>query len=321
MVIRLYTPILTGGIPMNALAESHITPMDFSPILNSDLAESTKIKYTRQIERYLNSGASLADTERLFAWANNLGPSSRLQFKAALTILTRGLELDLKSKATPENVNAIQAALFRLEAVNGSVTTKSTNPKKPANWLTRYQVEHLYRILAQEPAPIKRQRNILLAKLLFKLGIRRSELIQITFSDVSQRPRKGELCWGVQICGKGDKDRFLWLDDETVKLIQDWHQVAGDGYIIRKVRRGDLLSPDQMNPNSVRYLVKKFGAAIGVPLLSAHDTRRTAADLLHQAGVPIERISKFLGHSSVDITMRYLDLGNGTDLIAGIFIP
>ena len=56
--------------------------------------------------------------------------------------------------------------------------------------------------------------------------------------------------------------------------------------------------------------------------LSAHDTRRTFAELLRSAGVGIEIISKLLGHASIETTVRYLDLENGVlEVTPGNYIP
>ena len=145
---------------MNELMEAPGIPMDFAAIQTADLADSTKIKYTRQIKRYLEAGGSFSDSAGLFAWANNLGPSSRLQFKAALTLLTKGLELDLKASATPENIGAVQAAVYRLEAMNGSVISPKRSPsRKLGKWISARQVTEIYDAINQEPAPIMRMRN------------------------------------------------------------------------------------------------------------------------------------------------------------------
>ena len=307
---------------MNEIVLTDTIPMDFAAIQTADLAASTKIKYTTQIKRYLEAGGSFTDSAGLFAWANNLGPSSRLQFKAALTLLTKGLELDLKASATPENIAHIQAAVYRIEAMNDSVVTKKTKSTKLGKWISARQVTEIYDEIAQEPAPIARMRNLVLAKLLFKTGCRRDEVTQMTFQDLSERSHNGASIPFVQIHGKGRKERAISLENDTTALIKSWHETIGDGYIIRRVRRGDVLVDGQMNPNSIRYLVQVFGKSIGEPDLSAHDTRRTFAELLRQAGVPIEIISRLLGHETIETTVRYLELnGDVIKLIPGDYIP
>ena len=306
---------------MNELMEAPGIPMDFAAIQTADLADSTKIKYTRQIKRYLKAGGSFSDSAGLFAWANNLGPSSRLQFKAALTLLTKGLELDLKSSATPENIAHVQAAVYRLEAMNGAVKTKTVKSTKLGKWISARQITDIYDATNRDRSPIMCQRDLVLFKLLFKTGCRREEVTRMIFSDISQRSYNGRNVTGVQIHGKGRQERWLGLDNDTVGIINTWHELVGDGYIIRRVRRGDTLVNGQMNPNSIRYLVQVFGKAIGEPDLSAHDTRRTFAELLRQAGVPIETISKLLGHNNLDTTFRYLNLHGDCNTVPGDYIP
>ena len=144
----------------------------------------------------------------------------------------------------------------------------------------------------------------------------------MTFSDLSERSLDGKSIPIVHIHGKGNQERTIGLDNETKELLDTWYEMVGDGHLVRRVRTGDVLVNGQMNPDSIRYLVQKFGTAIGEPDLSAHDTRRTFAELLRQAGVPIEIISKVLGHRDINTTARYLELnGDVIKLIPGDYIP
>jgi integrase len=54
-----------------------------------------------------------------------------------------------------------------------------------------------------------------------------------------------------------------------------------------------------------------------VPRIRLHDLRDTHASLLAQAGVPIEVVSKRLGHSSIAITVdRYVSVYRDRDAAA-----
>jgi integrase/recombinase XerC len=68
-------------------------------------------------------------------------------------------------------------------------------------------------------------------------------------------------------------------------------------------------------------VVRRAGQAIGKPGLAPHDLRRSYAQLGLSAGVPITQISKLLGHSSVAITQRYLNLELDLDETISDFIP
>jgi integrase len=47
---------------------------------------------------------------------------------------------------------------------------------------------------------------------------------------------------------------------------------------------------------------------MGVPRLATHDLRRTYAQIAYDARISIVQISKLLGHSSIAVTQRYLNL-------------
>lgn len=56
-----------------------------------------------------------------------------------------------------------------------------------------------------------------------------------------------------------------------------------------------------MDPANVRKGCAHIGKAVGVTF-SPQDLRRTFASLLLESGVPLDTISRYLGHSSVAVT-------------------
>ena len=56
------------------------------------------------------------------------------------------------------------------------------------------------------------------------------------------------------------------------------------------------------SPNYINDLMVAFEEKNGFPHYRLHDYRHTAATLLHDVGVPIYDVSKFLGHASIGIT-------------------
>jgi integrase len=60
---------------------------------------------------------------------------------------------------------------------------------------------------------------------------------------------------------------------------------------------------------------------MGKPELAPHDLRQTYAQLGYEAGVPITQISTLLGHSSIETTVRYLNLELDLESPVSDFIP
>jgi integrase len=66
----------------------------------------------------------------------------------------------------------------------------------------------------------------------------------------------------------------------------------------------------------------RYGKAVGKLELAQHDTRRTYyAQLGNEAGVDIAKLSCPLGHSSVSVMQRYLNLKLDMEVTASDFVP
>jgi integrase len=76
-----------------------------------------------------------------------------------------------------------------------------------------------------------------------------------------------------------------------------------------------------MSAVAIFHLVNKYGKKIGLPNLAPHDLRRTFAQLGYDAGVPITQLSVLLGHSSIDVTQKYLNLDLDLETTVSDFIP
>ena len=291
------------------------------PIMISDLADSTKEKYKRAIEGYIQTGQDFNDINGLVSYSKDLPASSRGHFKAALTLLARDLELKAKAGATPDNIGQVQAVIYRLEASREAIKVQKTRSAKLGRWISAKQVKDIYDLCLAEKKTLKSQRDLVLFKMLFKTGMRREEVCQAAFSDLTQRDINGRSVQIIQIHGKGRKERVISLDNGTRDLLAVWQERIGDGHIVRRIRKGGILA-GELNPASVRYIVQLYGDRIGEPELSAHDTRRTFAELLRQAGIGIEIISRLLGHESVETTMRYLEISSEViKTVPGDYIP
>ncbi|MCJ7662277.1 MAG: hypothetical protein MUO67_24285, partial [Anaerolineales bacterium] len=118
--------------------------IDLSPIENSQLAQSTEDKYMRSIERYMEIGEDFNNIDVLVKYAKGLGDSSSAQFKAALSVLAKDMELKAKAGATLENINQVQSVVYRLEAITESVKVKKSTSAKFGRWISAKQVNEIY---------------------------------------------------------------------------------------------------------------------------------------------------------------------------------
>ena len=59
-------------------------------------------------------------------------------------------------------------------------------------------------------------------------------------------------------------------------------------------------------PISQRHWLKRAADKAGIKGLTIHHLRHTAASRMLKAGVDVKTVQEILGHSSLDITLRYL---------------
>lgn len=147
-------------------------------------------------------------------------------------------------------------------------------------------------------------RNKAIITTLAQTGLRIHELLNITLEQYKSRVNNV-----LVIRGKGDKDRLVGLSEETTALI--------DAYIQLERKRGcEYLfvgnRGNQMEGKNTSMMLKTCAKKAGIENwedlhISNHTMRRTFATMMSEADVPVEVISKAMGHASPAITIqRYI---------------
>ncbi|MCB0207941.1 MAG: site-specific integrase [Anaerolineae bacterium] len=299
--------------------QNRLSILDF--IDQAPLAESSKVKYRAALERAIAAGVDFADPAALGAYARELTPSGRQCLKSALTHWHKAVALEAKSGATPENVDAVQAIIYRLEALEASIQVKAPKGRKLHTWLSQAEVRTLLATCADDSARCFRDKLVL--GLLVGAGLRRSELTGLTFADVKQQPIPRGFRTVLDITGKGDKRRAVPIKAALASDIAKWRMVlvAGpDERIARSIDKTGCIG-ESISTVGIFKIVAAAGASIGKPDLAPHDLRRTFAQLGYEAGVPITQISRLLGHASVKTTQRYLNLDLNLESTVSDFVP
>lgn len=147
------------------------------------------------------------------------------------------------------------------------------------------------------------ERNKAIIMILAQTGLRIHELANITLEQYESRSNNV-----LVIRGKGDKDRLVGLADETVKLIDSYianERKDGCEYLFVG-NRGNKM--DGKNTSAMlKVCARKAGIENWEELhISNHTMRRTFATMMSEADVPIEVISKAMGHSGIQVTSRYV---------------
>lgn len=290
-------------------------------ISQADLAPTTKMQYLKAIRNAIEAGIDFSNPEALATYAQTLCKSSRAFLKSALKLWAKQIELEAKGGATPDNVSAVMATTYRLEALNEAIKVKNgDNGEKAHTWLTQAEVKQLLGSCNSEG--LKCQRDKLVLGLLVGSGLRREELANLKFSDIKHQPVGGRIRTVLETCGKGAKNRVVPISDKLAAALDEWKAITGgQGYIARSITKGGHLGT-RISAQGIFNIVNEAGkAALGMDDLAPHDLRRSYAQIGYDAGVSITQISKLLGHSSVATTQKYLNLDLDLETTIGDFVP
>ena len=143
------------------------------------------------------------------------------------------------------------------------------------------------------------KRDICIITLFLNCGLRLSELVAINFKDI-----KGDV---LNVIGKGDKERSIYLNESCRKALKEYIAVRP-----KDVKDHDALFISErgtrIGRRTVEMMVKKYITLAGLDpkKYSPHKLRHTAATLMHKyGGVDIRSLQQILGHESVSTTEIY----------------
>jgi site-specific recombinase XerD len=171
------------------------------------------------------------------------------------------------------------------------------------NWLTVDEARTLWQLPNSHMLKGKRDRAIL--AVLLGCGLRRGELIKLTYDHLQRR----EDHWAiVDLVGKAGHVRTAPMPDWVKRTIDDWLKAADikQGKLFRCVCRKGSVWGTEITEKVVWHVVKEYAKRLGVSKLAPHDLRRSCARLCHSAGGELEQIQFLLGHVSVQTTEKYL---------------
>lgn len=134
-------------------------------------------------------------------------------------------------------------------------------------------------------------------ELLLSTACRASELVSIRIDSI-----KGDC---VTVLGKGNKERLVILNARS--------QIALKTYLDTRSDTNPYLFPMKsstncMSTSNLQRIVKEIGKRADIENVHPHRFRRTAATMALKHGMPVEQVSKMLGHSQLTTTQIYLDL-------------
>ena len=159
-------------------------------------------------------------------------------------------------------------------------------------------------------------------EMLLSTWCRVSELAQIKLNEINGNE--------VLLHGKGKKDRTAYLNAKALLAIQNYMNERKDDspYLFPRMitiadsrkkgiptkelkfyyRIPDMLVTDEhISTSTIEARVRVLGRRLNI-FAHPHKFRRTGATMALRAGMPIEQVSKILGHEDIKTTQIYLDI-------------
>ena len=136
--------------------------------------------------------------------------------------------------------------------------------------------------------------------LMVRAGLRVGEVVNLKLSDVLS-PAEGERPARLRVCGKGGKERIVWLSADAYAVLETWLQArpkTEDRHVFLNGRGQPLRA------NGLQWLLHQYGQQVGLDL-TPHQLRHTFARQLTEVGMPITSLGKLLGHAQITTTQIY----------------
>lgn len=139
-------------------------------------------------------------------------------------------------------------------------------------------------------------------EVLISTGCRATELCNIKMTDIDGNK--------IKILGKGNKERWVYLSPRAMISLENYYKVrkSESPYLFTGQDIKTKQETERMNNQSLNCLLKKIAKRAGVEGCHTHKFRRTAATLALRRGMPIEMVSKMLGHQQISTTQIYLQI-------------
>ncbi|MFG3696457.1 tyrosine recombinase XerC [Micromonospora sp. NPDC047620] len=144
-------------------------------------------------------------------------------------------------------------------------------------------------------------RDRALLELLYGTGVRISEACGLDIADVDHARRV------VRVFGKGGRERAVPYGVPAQRALDEWLRHGRPALAGPHSREALLLGArgGRLNPTMARRIVSGYAEAAGLPPVSPHGLRHSAATHLLEGGADLRAVQELLGHSSLASTQIY----------------
>lgn len=185
----------------------------------------------------------------------------------------------------------------------GVVSRPKNNTEHRVNYLTKVEINKLMRAVDKNPNKAMALRNKAAISLALATGLRVSALLNMNVYDIDFENSL------IKVIEKRQKVREIYIGENIKTMLQEWIEVRND--VFADVDTAALFvsqKRERWSVDSFSEMLERACEAAGIKRITPHKLRASAACALAKAGVPVKAIAKQLGHSSTQVTMRYIDV-------------
>lgn len=272
-------------------------------------SDNTRRAYQADIRHYETWGGQLpATTEAilryLHAFADTLNPRTLSRHITALKQWHR-----YQHFPDPTEAPIVSKTLTGIARVHGK-------PKENAPPLLP---EHLIKIVEYllTQSTLAACRDNALLQVGFLGAFRRSELGVIKMEDIDWQPAGMEILIPKSKTDQLNAGQYCVIPNGNkqlcaVRALKIWLERAGikDGFVFRRIHRGDTVSNSAITPDSINEILKKHALAAGIDNakdFSSHSMRRGLATTASRDGVSLSAIMRQGRWKQVGTVMEYIE--------------
>ena len=245
--------------------------------------------YLADILRFYKHGnkplqnVNLEDLQDFMNTLTHLQPASRARIMSSVK---SALSFGLKTGYLPVNVGTV----LKIPKLEDKLAERIMSEKQVA------------KMFALE----NNTRNHAILVLLYRGGLRVSELCNLTWRNLQGRSDTGQ----ITVFGKGKKTRHVFLDQDTwqeVMSLKSEH-ASPDDYVFqsRQARSPKGKQDKRMDESTVNRVVAAAAKRAGITgKVSPHWFRHAHATHALERGAPITLVKETLGHKSMETTAKY----------------
>lgn len=256
-----------------------------------------KISKAKATYRYYESHLRLIAE---FLENNNISFISKINTDLLNSFVLRSQNLKISNSTINKRIGALKAMITYLNKegfIQQELKYEKLKEVKPEIQIV--SIQNLKRVLADAKRNCTRQ-NYLIVLILISTGIRRTELTllekkYINFNDNSIYLEHT----------KTNQPRYIYFTEEIKQLILSEINSNNSKWLFYSPILDSHISVSQVD--SIFYRMKK---RLNLDKLSPHKFRHTYATVLLNNGANLEEVRLLLGHSSYEMTKKYLHINN-----------